>query len=69
MEATKMFQQKIGRRNMVIPGARRQMRVVIMLIAEAMVPTPVAPTPTIQKSVPTPGEWMESASGRYMVQP
>ena len=40
-----------------------------MLMAEAMVPTPPTPTPTIHRSEPTPGEWMESDSGEYMVQP
>lgn len=43
--------------------------VVSMLIAEAIVPTPVAPTPTIQKSAPTPGVWIASDNGEYMVQP
>ncbi len=65
----KMFQVKIGIRNMVMPGARRHSVVVIMLIAEAMVPTPVIPTPTIQRFDPTPGLWMASASGMYIVQP
>ncbi len=64
-----MFQVKIGMRNMVIPGARRQRIVVIMLMAEAIVPTPPTPTPTIQRLVPTPGLWMASASGMYSVQP
>ncbi len=43
--------------------------VVIMLIAEAIVPTPVMPTPMIHMSAPMPGVWTRSASGMYMVQP
>ena len=64
-----MFQQKMGMRNRVMPGARMVSMVVIMLMAESTVPTPVAPTPMIHMSEPMPGEWMESARGMYMVQP
>ena len=35
-----MFQVKIGIRNMVIPGARMQMIVVVKLTAPRMVPRP-----------------------------
>ncbi len=68
-EVTRTFQVKMDIRNMVMPGARRQRMVVIMLTAEAMVPTPVRPTPMIHRLVPTPGLWMASASGMYIVQP
>ena len=68
-EAVKTPQQKTGMRNIVMPGARRVKMVVIMLMAEAMVPTPVAPTPTIHISAPMPGVCTPSASGMYMVQP
>ncbi len=64
-----MFHVKMGMRNMVMPGARRQMIVVTKLTAPRMVPMPPRPTPRIQRSAPTAGEWILSARGMYMVQP
>ncbi len=58
-----MFQVKIGIRNMVIPGARMQTTVVIMLTAPRMVPRPPTTIPMIHRSPPTPGEWMASVNG------
>ena len=40
IEVTRMFQVKIGIRNMVMPGARMQMIVVTKLTAPRMVPRP-----------------------------
>nr|CRL53196.1 hypothetical protein CPGR_00472 [Mycolicibacterium fortuitum subsp. fortuitum DSM 46621 = ATCC 6841 = JCM 6387] len=56
IEVTRMFQVKIGIRNMVIPGARMQTTVVIMLTAPRMVPRPPTAMPRIHRSAPTPGE-------------
>ena len=64
-----MVQVNAGRRNMVMPGARIVSTVVSMFTAEAMVPTPVAPTPTTQRLAETDGVCTASASGMYMVQP
>jgi len=59
----RMFQVKMGIRNIVIPGARRQTMVVIMLTAPRMVPSPATISPVIHRSPPAPGEWMTSESG------
>ncbi|KAF0965427.1 hypothetical protein MLGJGCBP_01437 [Rhodococcus sp. T7] len=56
MLVMKMFHVKIGIRNMVMPGARRQMTVVIMLTPPRMVPRPATARPMTQRSAPTPGE-------------
>ena len=58
-----MFQVKIGIRNMVMPGARMQTTVVIMLTAPRMVPRPPTARPRIHMSPPAPGECMASDSG------
>ena len=63
MLVTRMFQVKIGIRNIVIPGARMQMIVVIMFTAPKMVPKPPTPNPKIHRSPPAPGLWMASVSG------
>ena len=55
-EVMKMFHVKIGMRNIVIPGARKQTMVVIMLTAPRIVPRPETRSPTIHRSAPTPGE-------------
>ncbi|SKU23073.1 Uncharacterised protein [Mycobacteroides abscessus subsp. abscessus] len=52
---TRMFQVKIGIRNIVIPGARIHTTVVIMFTAPRMVPTPPTARPMIHRSSPTPG--------------
>ena len=54
---------KIGIRNIVMPGARRVITVVIMLTAPRMVPRPAIARPTIHRSAPTPGELIASLSG------
>jgi hypothetical protein len=66
---TRMFQVKIGRRNIVIPGARSVMTVVTMLTPPRMVPRPEMARPRIQRSVPAPGEFSSLFSGEYRVQP
>ena len=58
-----MFQVKIGIRNIVIPGARMQTTVVIMLTPPRMVPRPATIRPMIHRSPPGPGEWMASVNG------
>ena len=58
-----MFQVKIGIRNIVMPGARMQITVVIMLTPPRMVPRPATARPMIHRSAPTPGEWIASDSG------
>ena len=54
---------KIGIRNMVIPGARIVMIVVMKFTAPRMVPKPDRPRPTIQRLPPTPGEKVVLANG------
>ncbi len=48
-----VFQEKIGMRHIVMPGARIVMIVVMKLTAPRMVPKPEIPSPTIQR-FPTP---------------
>ena len=52
---TRMFQVKIGIRNIVMPGARRVRIVVIMLTAPRIVPRPDSTRPTTHRLPPTPG--------------
>ena len=54
---TRMFQVKIGIRNMVMPGARMQKIVVTKLTAPRMVPRPASTRPMIHRSPPMPGEF------------
>ena len=61
---TRMFQVKIGIRNIVMPGARMQITVVIMLTAPRMVPRPGMARPMIHRSAPAPGELMRVAERR-----
>ncbi len=63
MLVTSVFQVKIGIRNIVMPGARMQMIVVMKLTAPRMVPRPAIHRPMIQRSPPTPGERIASESG------
>ncbi|GHE61252.1 hypothetical protein GCM10018782_39390 [Streptomyces griseoaurantiacus] len=49
---SRMFQVKIGIRNIVIPGARMQMIVVMKLTAPRIVPKPVSARPMIHMSAP-----------------
>ena len=60
MLVTMMFQVKMGIRYIVIPGPRRQITVVIMLTPPRIVPRPETTRPEIQRSAPTPGEWIAS---------
>ena len=53
---SRMFQVKIGMRNMVMPGARMQKIVVMKLTAPRMVPKPASARPMIHRSLPMPGE-------------
>ena len=63
IDVTRMFQVKIGIRNIVMPGARSVMIVVMKLTAPRMVPRPAVISPTIHRSAPRLGEWMTSLSG------
>ncbi len=63
------FQVKIGMRNMVMPGARMQMIVVMKLTEPRMVPKPEKARPMIHRSPPIPGECTASDSGEYANQP
>ena len=65
----RMFQVKIGIRNIVMPGARMQKIVVTKLTAPRMVPRPASHRPMIQRSPPMPGELTASDSGAYAYQP
>ncbi len=58
-----MFQVKMGIRNIVIPGPRRQMIVVITFIAARMVPRPETIRPLTHRSPPSPGECSALCSG------
>ena len=51
-----MFQVKIGIRNIVMPGARMQMIVVMKLTAPRMVPKPASARPKTHRSPPSPGQ-------------
>jgi len=57
------FHTKIGMRNIVMPGARMQMMVVMKLTAPRIVPKPEKARPMIHMSAPTPGERTASDSG------
>ncbi|RPK86013.1 hypothetical protein EES45_00690 [Streptomyces sp. ADI97-07] len=50
-------------RNIVMPGARMQMIVVMKLTEPRIVPKPENARPMIHRSPPTPGERIESVSG------
>ncbi len=52
MAVTKMVQVKIGIRNIVMPGARRQTMVVMKLTPPRMVPRPARIRPVIHRSAP-----------------
>ncbi len=63
IEVKSTFQVKIGIRNRVIPGARRQVMVVTKLTAPRMVPSPATTRPMIHRSPPSPGEKTAPFSG------
>ena len=69
IEVTRVFQVKIGRRHMVIPGARMVKMVVMKLTPPMMVPKPPRASPKTHKSPPIPGENVEVESGTYANQP
>nr|WP_243761269.1 hypothetical protein [Streptomyces sp. YIM 98790] len=54
---------KIGIRNIVMPGARMQMMVVMKLTEPRMVPKPLRARPITHMSAPRPGERTASDSG------
>ncbi len=54
---------KIGIRNIVMPGARMQMTVVMKLTPLRMVPKPDSTRPMIHMSEPMPGERIASFNG------
>ena len=60
---TRMVQVKIGIRNIVMPGARRQMIVVMKLTAPRIVPKPPRARPNTHRSPPSPGLYDVSDSG------
>ncbi|GGW03965.1 hypothetical protein GCM10010264_19660 [Streptomyces globisporus] len=60
---SRTFQVKIGMRNIVMPGARIQMIVVMKLTEPRMVPKPENASPMIHISAPIPGERTASLSG------
>ena len=63
IDVIRMFQVKIGIRNIVIPGARRVMIVVTKLTAPRIVPRPAIHRPMIHRSPPIPGERTALDSG------
>jgi hypothetical protein len=63
MLVTRMFQVKMGIRNMVMPGARMQMMVVTKLTPDKIVPSPDRVRPMIHMSPPMPGEYTELVRG------
>src|SRR3954453_17400878 len=66
---TRAFQVKIGIRNIVMPGARRQTIVVMKLTPPRMVPSTLTARPAIHMLGPAPGVFTTSDSGAYAVQP
>ena len=69
IEVTKVFQVKIGMRNMVIPGARMVKMVVMKFTPPMMVPNPPRAKPKTQRSPPIPGENVAFDKGAYANQP
>ena len=69
MDVSSAFQQKIGIRNIVMPGARMQKIVVTKLTPPRIVPNPDSARPMIHMSAPTPGEYVALVSGAYAYQP
>src|SRR6476469_9106569 len=58
-----------GIRNIVMPGARMQMIVVMKLTAPRMVPKPPSARPNTHRSPPAPGLFVASDSGAYANHP
>jgi hypothetical protein len=63
IEVTRMFQVKIGMRNMVMPGARIVTMVVMKFTAPRIELRPSRYRPTSHRSPPAPGELIASDSG------
>jgi hypothetical protein len=66
---TTIDQQKTGRRSIVIPGARRRTTVARTQADCTSIPPTASTTPSSQRSLPIPGELVESESGGNAVQP
>ena len=62
-EVTSVFQEKIDIRNIVMPGARIVMMVVMKLTAPRIVPKPLSARPKTQRFPPYPGENVVLDSG------
>jgi hypothetical protein len=60
---TSAFQVKIGIRNRVIPGARRQTIVAMKLTPPRIVPRPLTASPANHMFAPAPGECSTPDSG------
>ena len=69
IEVTKVFQVKIGMRNIVIPGARIVMMVVMKLTPPMMVPNPARARPKTHRSPPIPGLKVAFDKGAYANHP
>ena len=65
----RVFHEKIGIRNMVIPGARIVMIVVMKFTEPKIVPNPCRAKPSTQRFPPAPGVNVVFASGSYAVHP
>src|SRR6266496_4341115 len=63
MLVSRMFQVKMGIRNIVMPGARMQKIVVTKFTPDKIVPNPDSTNPMIHMSPPSPGEYTELVSG------
>jgi len=63
MLVSRVFQVKIGIRNIVMPGARIPRMVVMKLTAPKMVPRPDSASPMIHRSPPTSGEKVSLLKG------
>ena len=65
----RVVQVKSDIRNIVMPGARMQMIVVMKLTAPRIVPKPAIARPKTHRSAPRLGEYTMLDSGEYAVQP
>ena len=63
-DVTRIAQVKIGSRHIVMPGARMQITVVIMLTPPRMVPRPETARPMIHRSPPTPRRVLDAGQRR-----
>lgn len=64
-----VFHVKIGMRNIVMPGARIVMIVVMKLTAPRIVPKPASASPNTQRSPPSPGLNVVFDNGAYANHP